>query len=83
MAEAKKEEIKIRVMVSAFKSSCMDRAKQELQRVKAAGFDQFSVKPAKDLPGYIMVETECKSSKEAKKLIEMLKTKKITASVCG
>lgn len=82
MTEGKKEEKKIRVMVAAFKSSCMDCAKQELERVNTAGFEQFAIKPADGIPEYIMVETECKSIEEAQKLIENLMKKKITASIC-
>ncbi len=69
-------------MVAAFKSSCMDRAKQEQERMKAAGFEQFTVKQAEGLSEYIMVETECKSIEEAQKLIGNLIKKKIAACIC-
>lgn len=82
MAETKKEEKKIRVMTATFTSSCMDRARQEQERVRAAGFERFAAKPAKGLPGYIMVEAECGSDEEARKLIKDLKEKRILGSIC-
>ena len=59
MAEAKKEEKKIRVMVATFTASCGDRAKNLKDDLAAAGYERFEVKPAEGLPGYIMVETAC------------------------
>lgn len=82
MEKAKKEEKKIRVMTAAYTSSCMDRAKQEQEKVRAAGFGQFTAKSVKGLPGYIMVEAECGSDEEARKLIKDLKEKDISASIC-
>lgn len=82
MAEAKKEEKKIRVMVATFTASCGDRAKNLKDDLAAEGYEQFEVKPAEGLPGYIMVETACGSREEAKKLIEEMKGKGIRASIC-
>ena len=82
MAEAKKEEKKIRVMVATFTASCRDRAKNMKDDLAAAGYEQFEVKPAEGLPGYIMVETACGSQEEAQKLIGELKGKGIRASIC-
>ncbi len=82
MAEAKKEEKKIRVMVATFTASCGDRAKNMKDDLAAAGYEQFEVKPAEGLPGYIMVETACGSQEEAQKLIGELKGKGIRASIC-
>lgn len=82
MAEAKKEEKKIRVMVATFTASCGDRAKNMKDDLAAAGYEQFEVKPAEGLPGYIMVETACGSQEEAQKLIGELKGEGIRASIC-
>ena len=82
MAEAKKEEKKIRVMVATFTASCGDRAKNLKDELAAAGYERFEVKPAEGLPGYIMVETACGSQEEAQKLIGELKGKGIRASIC-
>lgn len=82
MAEAKKEEKKIRVMVATFTASCGDRAKNLKDDLTAAGYERFEVKPAEGLPGYIMVETACGSQEEAQKLIGGLKGKGIRASIC-
>lgn len=81
-AETKKEEKKIRVMVATFTASCGDRAKKMKDDLKAAGYEQFEVKPAEGLPGYIMVETACESREEAQKLIGELKGEGIRASIC-
>lgn len=82
MAETKKEEKKIRVMVATFTASCGDRAKKLKNDLKAAGYEQFDVRPAEGLHGYIMVETACGSQDEAQKLIGELKSKGIRASIC-
>ncbi len=81
-AETKKEEKKIRVMAATFTASCGDRAKKLKDDLKAAGYEQFEMKPAEGLPGYIMVETACGSQDEAQKLIGELKGKGIRASIC-
>lgn len=82
MAETKKEEKEIRVMAATFTASCGDCAKKLKDDLKAEGYGQFEVKPAEGLPGYIMVETVCRSNDEAKKLIGELKSKGIRASIC-
>ena len=75
MAEVK-ETKEIRVLAGTFPAAHGDQARKLAGSLKEAKMEGFTVKPAKDMPGYIQVVAECKDEEAAAALIKQGREKK-------
>jgi hypothetical protein len=76
MAEVKTTE-QIKVLAGTFPAAHGDQARKLKEALKEAKIDGFTVKPAKDMPGYIQVIAECKDKAAAEAMISQAAAKKL------
>lgn len=70
MATETKAAEQIKVLAGTFPAAHGDQAKKLVARLKEAKIEGFTVKTAKNMPGYIQVIAECKDKTEADAMIK-------------
>lgn len=74
---AEKAAEQIKVLAGTFPAAHGDQARKLAGSLKEAKVEGFTVKPAKDMPGYIQVIAECKDKEAADAMIKAAAGKKI------